>query len=343
MALLIMKKFKFIHIMLLAALTVVLTSCEKKVLCLLDHPHNPYYVHTALTVKFNSAWDDEVNTYLNNPADYQVRYTFEFWSYNENGNPVEKLVRQQFIGDELLRGENTYTCNIDLPAEKMVGIVFVDLVRKGETDNNIFNVDDLTAVTLSSVGFDPQKDCFSINQDIDFSGYATNHPPVEGYQEARTLEAKRILSCYKLIANDYTKFVEERNERGENIGDPYVANIAYNLWVPMQYNAFYQYPQLATLQQAYQSQCKAPSGTYVELATDVIFTGARDESLQYYNITCNTLDAASTLISSYGNIQCEIHRNHITYIYGPYLTTTNIGATGIDDAFDDYINIVLPD
>ena len=340
MAILIMKKFKIINIMMLAALAVVLSSCEKKVLCYLDeHPHNPYYVHTAMTVNFNSQWADDVNPYLNNPSDYTVRYTFEFWTYNLDGNPVERVARAQFLNGELHQGDNTYTCNIDLPAEKMKAIVFVDFLKKGEETNPVFILDSLTSVKLNTMGFDPQKDAFSIADNLDFSGYATNHPPVEGYQAQATLNAKRIFSCYKLIADDYDDFDKERKERGENLGDPDKVNVVYNLWLPIQYNAFYQLPQMGKLGKGYVSTAKAHQGTYVELATDVIFTGANDEASQYYNLGMNVLDTNGVLLTSNGNILADIHRNHITYIYGKYLTTSNVGATGINDSFDQEINI----
>ena len=318
---------------ILAIVAVLLNSCEKRELCELDHPHQ---INVDLTVNFQAAWDDEELPYLNNPADYDVRYTYEFWTTNADGNPDTRTARHQKIGGQLKEGANSFRTTLSIPQTDVKCLVWVDLVPRGDNKNEHFDVTNLTTVTLLTYGFDPQKDAFSGSCDLTMVEGHTH----EAVDLKATINAQRVLGAYKIIANDYDKYTAEKEE---GMGEPTTVAVDYQLWLPVQYNCFFQRPQMATTGCRYVTQAKKPIENTCELATDVVFIGAEDNEFKYYNLVTTTFDENDVLISRSDNIEVKMQRNRIARIYGPYLTTSNLGGSVINDEFDDYIDIVIPD
>jgi hypothetical protein len=332
-----MRKNILFNLMLVLFLGVAFSGCEMKPLCYLDHPHNPNFVHTAFTVKFNSAWDNQDLQYLDTADHYNVRITMEFWTVNSSGNADSMLVRQQIVGAGLIAGDNSQVVNVDLPARPMKAIVWADLVKKGETTNAFFDVSNLTAVKELSIGFNEDKDAFSNAENLDYSQYS-DQP--EGVDVTAEITLLRPFACYRLVANDYQKYLEEK---GQDAPVPSFTNVAYQLWIPMEYNCFTQRPQQATTSQSYKYMSGPGNGIYYPLASDMVFVGTADAEYQYYNLLAAVYDTNSILLTTSANISAKLLRNKITYIYGPFLTTSNIGGAGVNDKFDDYVDIVIPD
>jgi hypothetical protein len=334
-----MKKILFNNklAILLAAILIAMSGCEKKVLCYLDHPHNPLNVHATFTINFNSAWDNSDTPYLNTASNYNVRYTLEFYTMDSEGNKDSLVSRQQFVGSGLVEGNNTQTVKIDLPSYKMKMICWADLVKKGETTNTYFDVSNLSQVQILTSGFDANKDAFTNAQDIDYTTYV-DQP--EGVDVTGSMTLLRPFGCYKLVANDYQKY---KTEKGAAATEPSFTNVAYQLWIPAQYNGFTQKPQDAVTSISYKYNSGPGSGIYCPLASDIIFIGTADTEYQYYNLIAAVYDTSNKLMATSANVEAKILRNKITYIYGPFLTTSNIGSSGIDDSFDHFIDIVIPD
>lgn len=327
----------YYKLILLLALAAVSFGCEKKDLTSIDQLDDLLFVHATYTINFNSAWDNEKTPYLNVAADYNVRYTLEFWTMDADGNKDKLVVRKQIVGSALGEGNNSQIIKVDLPGKKLKALVWADLVKKGETDNSFFDVSDLTPIKMLSIGFNKDKDAFSNAQDLDYTIYAKDIKDVDVNESITLL---RPFACYNVVANDYEKYI---TEKGNNAPLPVFTNIAYQLWIPTQYNAFTQKPQGATVGLSYKYTSGPLDNELYPLASDMVFVGTADTDFQYYNLIAAVYDANSVLIATSANVEAKILRNKLTYIYGPFITTSNIGTSGIDDSFDDHIDVVIPD
>ena len=86
---------------LLILILLLMSSCEKKDLCYLDaHPH---ICHTQLTLKFNTAWDNEpiYSNYTRSAGSLTVRYVLEFWTMSDDGKLETQLERKIVNGGSL--------------------------------------------------------------------------------------------------------------------------------------------------------------------------------------------------------------------------------------------------
>lgn len=315
-------------------IALLFTACEKKELCELPHPHQ---YRLILDTQFNSAWQDDALPYLNRVADYDVRYTYEFWTMDSDGNPDALCLRHQEVGEQLQEGDNSHQTVLTVPASDMRCMVWVDLVpHNGDVSNPCFDVSQLTAVKLLTHGFHPQKDAFSASCDLNI-GHLPGHD-VESTTISATLQAKRVLGAYKLIANDYDKFLAEKDA---NIGEPSQTRVDYQLWIPTEYNCFMQRPQQASANCSFMAYASLSDRSQCELATDLLFIGANDDEQKYYNAVVTIWDSGNTLIAHSENFSLQLHRNHIARIYGPFLTTSNISGSSINDDFDGFVDIVI--
>ena len=126
----------------------LLSSCEKKDLCYLDaHPH---VCHTRLTLKFNTAWDNEpiYSNYTRTASNVSVRYVLEFWTMGDDGRLETQLERKIVNGGTLNEGNNSQTVNVDLPATKIAVLAWAEPLASGQTANPYFDVTSLSSVKM---------------------------------------------------------------------------------------------------------------------------------------------------------------------------------------------------
>ena len=161
---------------LLILILLLMSSCEKKDLCYLDaHPH---ICHTQLTLKFNTAWDNEpiYSNYTRSAGSLTVRYVLEFWTMSDDGKLETQLERKIVNGGSLAEGNNRYQVSVDLPADRIAVLAWAEPLASGQTSNPYFDVSSLTSVKMKEpFGAGATKDAFSASTTWDYSGYGGPH------------------------------------------------------------------------------------------------------------------------------------------------------------------------
>ncbi len=131
---------------------------RKKDLCYLDaHPH---ICHTQLTLKFNTAWDNEpiYSNYTRSAGSLTVRYVLEFWTMSDDGKLETQLERKIVNGGSLAEGNNRYQVSVDLPADRIAVLAWAEPLASGQTSNPYFDVSSLTSVKMKEpFGREPPK------------------------------------------------------------------------------------------------------------------------------------------------------------------------------------------
>lgn len=327
---------------LLILTLLLMSSCEKKDLCYLDaHPH---ICHTELTLKFNTAWDNEpiYSNYTRSTGNLSIRYVLEFWETDEEGKLTALLERKTVNGGSLKEGANSQKVAVDLPATRITAIAWAEPLASGQTSNPCFDVTSLTNVQMKEpYGASEVKDAFCASTSWDHSGYNVPHAHQSSLNFTEELELLRPFGCYTVISNDLEEYYEKN---GVDAPLPVKSKVNYQMWIPPMFDI------LRHVASGSQSNVKFehPVTVHTEnkeykLAQDLIFIGSGDGLDNYYNIIVETFAANNDRIHQSGNAEIRMQRNKHTLVYGAFLTVRKPSSPGINDDFDEVIEIVIPD
>lgn len=320
----------------------LLSSCEKKDLCYLDaHPH---ICHTQLTLKFNTAWDNEpiYSNYTRTVSTVSVRYVLEFWTMDDDGRLKTQLERKIVNGGTLNQGSNSHKVNVDLPAEKIAVLAWAEPLASGQTANPYFDATSLSSVKmLEPFGAGATKDAFSGSTTWDYSGYGVPHSHSNDLDFTEELELLRPFGTYTVISNDMEEYFEKM---GADAPEPHTAKVNYQMWIPPMFDTFRQVANGSQSGATFEHPVSVHTeGKEYKLAEDLIFIGPGDGADNYYNIIVETHAADGSSIHKSGNAEIRMQRNKHTLVYGAFLTVRKPSSPGIDDDFEEIIEIVIPD
>lgn len=333
-------------IMLMLISLLLLSSCEKKELCYLPHPH---ICHTTLTVNFNSEWDNEPihSVYSRAGAseitpEMHMRYVLEFWNTDEEGNLTEIVERSSIMGGTLKPGKNTQVIEVDLPADKIAVLCWAEPLQAGQNANPYFDATSLKGIKmLQPLGLAPGKDAFSASVVWDYTEYQEPHPHGNAINLSQELTLLRPFGSYTVISNDMKEYFEKH---GSNAPQPASATVNYQLWIPLMYDAFHQTAIGSVSEATYSYPVSVRTeGTEYTMAEDLIFIGPNNGTDNFYNFTVSSFAADDTPIHKSGNVEVRMQRNKHTLVYGAFLTERKTNSPGIDDSFDEEIEVVIPD
>lgn len=218
--------------------------------------------------------------------------------------------------------------------------VWVDYVPAGSTDDNFYRTDDLCSIMLKGehVGCVNAKDAFSGSKEVDLREFDwKNNTSV-----STSIELERPHGMYKLVTTDLAELIRNRSNNLEEM--PAYAVVSFPGFYPYGYNVL---TQLATPDDfrtgiAYRSTVSAEPDGSVTLAFDYVFISNQNETVVHANL--EVYDQNDKLINSVADIRIPIVRNRVTLIKGEFLTADYKGGDiGIDDKFDEEIEIILPD
>lgn len=340
-----MKAGIVVAIILLVAVTLLaLSSCEKKDLCYLPHPHDKKICHATLTMSFNTLWGEDMvtSTYAAGDGEatgFNTRYILEFWTLDD-ANSLDTLVEHREVSDGVMyNGANSYQVDVSLPAARIAVMCWAEPVNAAtRADNPHFNTEDLRQVRLQGCGIAEGKDAFTASTQWDLTPYKYEREGINlpGY----TLELKRPFGRYRLISNDVKEYYE-KNGAGAPL--PALARIDYQLWLPMTYDVYAQTPVDPIAGQGYDYAPYQLNDEEMRMAEDIIFVGTGDQADNYFNFVSSCYASDGRLIHESGNVEARIRQNRTTLIYGALLTNRKTNAPGVDDSFDDEIVVVIPD
>lgn len=333
-------------VMLLLLSILLFSSCEKKDLCYLPHPHWKKICHTTLTMDFNTAWGEDIttSTYAADGTDgtetgFNTRYILEFWTLTE-ALELDTLVEHREVSDgKMLHGANTYTVDVDLPAAHIAVMCWAEPVSSStRTPNPHFNSTDLRQVRLLGCGRADGKDAFTASATWNLTEYMYERDGIT--LPGKSLTLNRPFGRYRLISNDVKEYFEKQ---GASAPLPSSAAISYQLWIPMTYDVYAQSPVNPVAGQGYTYSPVQLNDEEMRMAEDVIFVGTADQTDNYFNFVSTCYAPGGTLIHESGNVEARIRQNRTTLIYGAMLTERKTNAPGVDDSFDDEIIIVVPE
>ena len=327
---------------LLILILLLMSSCEKKDLCYLDaHPH---ICHTQLTLKFNTAWDNEpiYSNYTRSAGSLTVRYVLEFWTISDDGKLETQLERKIVNGGSLAEGNNRYQVSVDLPADRIAVLAWAEPLASGQTSNPYFDVSSLTSVKMKEpFGAGATKDAFSASTTWDYSGYGGPHSHSNDLDFTEELELLRPFGTYTVISNDMEDYFEKA---GADAPEPHTAKVNYQMWIPPMFDTFRQVASGSQSGATFNHTVSVHTeGKEYKLAEDLIFIGPGDGTDNYYNIIVETHAADGTSIHKSGNAEIRMQRNKHTLVYGAFLTVRKPSSPGINDEFEEIIEIVIPD
>lgn len=330
-----------LSITILILLSVILmSSCEKKELCYLAHAHDSKICHTMLTLDFNPVWDGElIDSYTRTGTTINMRYIIEFWEMNEE-NALTKLIdRKEAKGTASTTGTTTVKVAVDLPAFKMAVLCWAEPLVENATSNACFNTTDLRSVRLvPPYGKVEGKDAFTASATWD---YTIHQEERDGISLTETIHLLRPLGHYTLIANDIEEYKEKE---GTNAPLPTKVKVDYQLFIPSVFDVYRQIPSNPIAGATYNSTTLlSEDEKQMQLAEDYLFIGTADSEENFFNATTQSFAADNTLIKASGNIGIILKRNKHTLIYGAFLTTRKTNTPGIDDSFDETVDVVIPD
>lgn len=323
-----MKKFSLALVSLLLLVTTM--SCEKKTLCYRIHPHDEPIVNTTFTFTIDPEFSNPIETLsldgnLASSGDYKMRYTVEFWTVNEDGNPDTMYERQQFIGNAYSDSEMTYTIDaILLPALDMKMLVWADPINESDSEHQ-FDVESLQSVTLTDCGNTIDKDGFTNTIDLDFLQYTYELDGIDVTYPTITLD--RAFGRYKVVANDLDRFVAAGNPI------PSKMVVTYYLYIPTQYNCFLKTLQGSAMGKSYSFSPIVESSTSVVIAEDYIFS-VPGASASTYWLYASAYDDQDNLLKDTKSAGVSIQANVTDVVFGSFLTDESTSRPGINDDFD---------
>lgn len=339
------RKWLVATISLTGAAIIILTlllfsSCEKKDLCILPHSHDSRICHTELTLKFNPAWDGEIiDSYTRAGGTTKMRYLVEFWAMNDEGT-LTSLIERKEVKETASAGTTTVKVSADLPAFRIGVLCWAEPLIGTATTNACFNTADLRSVKLQApYGKTEGRDAFTASATWD---YTIHQYEREGVSLNETIHLLRPLGYYTLITNDIDEYKEKE---GNDAPLPASVKVNYQLYIPSVFDVYRQIPSnpISGATYTYATSAIGTDEKQMLLAEDLIFIGTTDTDSNFFNATLKNYAADNALIKSTGNIGIQIQRNKHTLIYGAFLTTRQTNTPGVDDSFDDYEDIIIPD
>lgn len=333
-------------IALLLLLLCLCLSCEQKELCYLPHPHDKKICHTELKLNFNTAWDNTpiYSTYATAPEGdeaphYNVRYVLEFWTLGEN-NELTTLIEHREVKDgQMLEGENAYTLGVDLPATRIAVMCWAEPIVPGTESNPHFDSQDLRHVKIvEPYGKRADKDAFTGSTIWDFTEYQFERNGIT--LPAQELALLRPFGRYTVITNDVLEYYEKQ---GADAPLPVRSTVKYQLWIPPMFDVFQQITTNPLAGVKYDYPVTQRNEEELTMAEDILFIGTKDTGDSYYNFTLQSFAADQTSIHQSGNVAVRMQRNKQTLVTGAFLTDRQTNSPGIDDSFDDTVDVVIPD
>ena len=185
------------------------------------------------------------------------------------------------------------------------------------------------------------KDAFSASVTWDYSGYGGPHSHSNDLDFTEELELLRPFGTYTVISNDMEDYFEKA---GADAPEPHTAKVNYQMWIPPMFDTFRQVASGSQSGATFNHTVSVHTeGKEYKLAEDLIFIGPGDGTDNYYNIIVETHAADGTSIHKSGNAEIRMQRNKHTLVYGAFLTVRKPSSPGINDEFEEIIEIVIPD
>ena len=245
-------------------------------------------------------------------------------------------------GGPLAEGNNSHKVTVDLPANRIAVLAWAEPLATGQSSNPYFDVTSLTSVKIKEpFGAGATKDAFSASAIWDYSGYGGPHSHSNDLDFTEELELLRPFGTYTIISNDMEDYFEKA---GADAPEPHTAKVNYQMWIPPMFDTFRQVASGSQSGATFDHPVSIHTeGKEYKLAEDLIFIGPGDGTDNYYNIIVETHAADGTNIHKSGNAEIRMQRNKHTLVYGAFLTVRKPSSPGINDEFEEIIEIVIPD
>lgn len=336
------KNMRNYAIVMMSLLVVLLSSCDKRELCMKVHPHDALICNTNITFTIDPAYtnQDETLTEFTTDedlysGDYVMRYTAEFWSVDESGNLETLYQRIQLEGEAYTGDLIEYTGNVMLPALDMKVMIWADPIDPTGAVDPAFDVESLQAVTMTTVGGTTAKDGFTLTKDLYFEQYAYE---IDGIDVSLDLELERAFGRHRIIATDLAAYLEKNEEI------PAYIDLDYQFYVATQYNCYLEMLQSAQASQGYTFTPVALSEKYLLIGEDYLFISPTGSSSSFsYYVVPTAYDAEDEAVNLMNTITIPNTVNTTELVYGTFLTSESNARPGIDDSFDGEIIVPIAD
>lgn len=269
--------------------------------------------------------------------DLSMRYILEFWKINEEGK-LETLIERKEVKSQLKTQNITQNISVDLPAFKVAVLCWAEKLSGNALTNPNFDTTNLMQIKLNQFsGQASDKDAFTASAIWDYSmyGYERN-----GINLTESLTLLRPFGHYTLTTNDVRDY---KKQQGTNAPLPTTAKVNYQLWIPGCFDVFRQIASNPITGVNYQYTTTGIDEDDILLNEDCIFIGTADQSENYFNLVVSTYTADGTKIRESGNVEFKLQRNKHTNVSGAFLTKQSGTMPGIDDSFNDDVEVVFPD
>lgn len=295
---------------------------------------------TTILLSFNTDLEEDNNSTSLHPITKTqsfMRFILEIWELDANQFPKRCIKREEAINKTFHEGYNTYQLNLELPSKLIAVVCWAEPLPFDLMTNPHFDTTNLLNVLLIENSNDINlKDAFTASLICDYRKYKNQQLPIR-LKEHITLS--RPFGSYSLIANIP---LDQLNQESFKSKIPQKIEIDYDLWIPTAYNAFYQTPIHPQTQKKQSFEVKMINNSQLLLADDRIFIGTQDTKETFLYFKANYYSDHQKVIKRTNQIEARIKRNRRTVLFDGDFINDLINYTGIDDRFDDELEVNLP-
>ena len=265
--------------------------------------------------------------------DHQLRYIVEIYPESGGSVPVHRFVK---YSNQLKDYEVSHT--VTLNASSYTVLAWVDYVPQNTTADYLYNTQSLKSVTLKApyIGSAHAKDAFSAKTQLSLK----THDGGESSYARKTIELKRPLSSFVIIATDMDEYLLEQGGGLADADIPVSTQLTY-------------LPSLAISYDVGGNKCQYSDkeeylGTVIDhteesciVAYDYVLMDSESTNVE---ISFDIHSLNGVLINRIENLKIPLRRNSQTIVRLPCLIpSSGNGGIDINDGFDDFLDVPIPD
>lgn len=342
------------QLLCLALLPLVATAC------LYEHPEltkdgelgidpTEVVLKANLTLKLKMPASNEGTSALERPVvgtTPEYRHRFIIDAYLDR-----MFVARQVIYEDITdgRSELSIPVSLKLHACNYEIAVWSDYVQIPTTDKETTGTEEFFYSTATNYhlltvlssetyrGNNEYKDAFCGSAELDLTEYRDNW----NAQVPLTLEMKRPVARYELVANDVGKFLKNIESKVVT-GTSFTARLKYNNYLNVGYNVIEKLPRHGLMYMQYEKTFKitdVKAGENFSLAFDYLF--AAEDVLTRVPVTLEIVDSNKKIVAATSFNVTGKAGQHTIITYG-FLTADPNGGIDFDPSFDDETNIEVP-
>ena len=228
--------------------------------------------------------------------------------------------------------------NLNLQAAKYTVLTWVDYVDKTEKCDLHYDTNCLKNLRVKTPynGNYHTKDAFAAKHVLDLTSYGNNF-----FTEINnTIELERALSSFMIVATDMKEYVDEKNSMAITNCLPEKVEFDYHPSLLVEYDISGENSCVFSDQESFNGDISDHTDESCVIAYDYVLMNEETSNIE---VSFNIYDSNNEIINRVKNLKIPLKRNACTMVYLSCLIPKDgQGGIGIDDAFDDEIEIIIP-